>query len=221
MSDLPPRAAGAHRAQIDHLVVGARSLDDGRRWAEALLGCPPGAAGSHPTMGTVNVLWSLGPCYLEVIAIDPAAPHPGRPRWFGLDAADVQACLALRPRLLTWVARPGMPLADAVARSPVPVGRIERHHRGDLFWHLSVPADGRPPLGGAMPGLIEWPEGVAPPPTRLPPTGLGLSRLTLPAAPDLAQALQVLGLAGCAVLDPAAAGLSAEISTPRGGVVLD
>jgi hypothetical protein len=24
-------------------------------------------------------------CYLEIIATDPEAPAPGRPRWFGLD----------------------------------------------------------------------------------------------------------------------------------------
>ncbi|MCL5778868.1 VOC family protein [Limibaculum sp. FT325] len=204
---------------IDHIVVGARSLDEGRRWAEARLGAAPGGGGTHPTMGTVNLLWSLGSCYLEVIAIDPAAPHPGRLRWFGLDDPGVQARLAARPCLLTWVARPAMPLAEAA--SPVSPGRIERHHRGELFWHLTVPGDGRPPLGGAMPGLIAWPEGVSPPPERLPQCGLRLLRLTLPDAPGLAASLDALGLRHCVTLDAGAAGMHAEIATPRGAVVLD
>ncbi|MBK0398072.1 VOC family protein [Limibaculum sp. M0105] len=209
------------RGVIDHLVVGAASLEAGRRWADAVLGVAPGGSGAHPTMGTVNLLWNLGGAYLEVIAVDPGAPHPGRPRWFGLDDPGVQARIAQRPRLLTWVARPSQPLAEAAAASPVDPGPVERHHRGELFWHLTVARDGHPPLSGAMPSLIEWPEGVAPPPDRLPPCGLALRRLTLPDRPELAAALEVLGVRGCVTIDPGASGLSAVIGTPGGEVTLD
>ena len=49
-------------------------------------------------MGTHNRLASLGPTeFLEVIAVDPDAPLPERPRWFGLDRFDDA------PRLGTWM----------------------------------------------------------------------------------------------------------------------
>ena len=95
---------------IDHLVIGAASLEQGVAWCEATLGIPPGPGGVHPFMGTHNRLLRIdGPgfanSYLEIIAIDPAAPPPGRPRWFGLDDPAVQARLARGPQLLTAVAR--------------------------------------------------------------------------------------------------------------------
>ena len=50
-------------------------------------------------MGTHNLVLKLGDSlYLEVIARNPKAPQPGRPRWFGLDR---NRSTGLR----TWVAR--------------------------------------------------------------------------------------------------------------------
>jgi hypothetical protein len=209
------------RGAIDHIVVGASDLETGSAWVEARLGRMASGGGAHPLMGTHNALWRLGPCYIEVIAVDPSAPSPGRPRWFGLDDPEVVARLADGPRLLTWVARPAQPIAEAAALSPVAVGPVERHHRGDLHWFLTVPSDGHPPLGGAMPGLIEWPDGVAPPPERLPENDLRLARLTLPASEPLAAALAALGLDHLVTLDPDAAGPEAVIATGSGPVILD
>ena len=57
-------------------------------------------------MGTHNAVLSLGPrLYLEVIAVDPSLPAPGRPRWFDLDEPRMKAELAEGPVLATWVAR--------------------------------------------------------------------------------------------------------------------
>ena len=71
---------------FDHLVVGAPTLDEGASWLEARLCIPMSAGGKHETMGTHNALVGLGPgAYLEVMAIDPQAPAPGRARWFDLD----------------------------------------------------------------------------------------------------------------------------------------
>ena len=76
--------------RLDHLVVAAASLEQGAAWCEATLGVVPGPGGVHATMGTHNRLLRIATeafpdAYLEIIAIDPAAPAPGRPRWFGLD----------------------------------------------------------------------------------------------------------------------------------------
>ena len=58
---------------LDHIVIAAQSLDEGRAWAEAKLGVPPAGGGHHAAMGTHNALWGMGACYLEVIAVDPAS----------------------------------------------------------------------------------------------------------------------------------------------------
>src|SRR6478735_419898 len=71
--------------RIDHLVVAARTLDQGVQWCEATLGVTPGAGGEHPLMGTHNRLLRIATvqyprAYLEIIAIDPAAQTPSRRR---------------------------------------------------------------------------------------------------------------------------------------------
>uniref|UniRef100_UPI0039B8CB19 VOC family protein n=1 Tax=Albidovulum sp. TaxID=1872424 RepID=UPI0039B8CB19 len=86
------------KAAFDHLAVSAASLDYGARVVEAALGIGLESGGKHPFMGTHNRLLSLGPGeYLEVIAIDPEAPGPERPRWFRLDT------FTGPPRLTNWV----------------------------------------------------------------------------------------------------------------------
>ena len=89
-------------AIIDHLVIAADSLEQGSAWCLATLGVKPSGGGKHPLMGTHNRVMAISSesfpdCYLEVIAIDPDAPAPGWPRWFGLDEPEV--CEAVRESL--------------------------------------------------------------------------------------------------------------------------
>jgi len=81
---------------VDHLVVAARSLEEGVAWCETTLGVTPGPGGKHAFMGTHNRLLKIATeaypaAYLEIIAIDTDAPPPGRPRWFGLDTLELSA----------------------------------------------------------------------------------------------------------------------------------
>ena len=208
--------------RLDHIVIGSRGLSEGIAWAEGMFRAPPGGGGAHPLMGTHNALWRLGTvAYIEVIAVDPDAPEPGRPRWFGLDEPETLGRLAERPRLLAWVIRCDRPIAEAAARASVHLGPVERHRRGDLFWQLTVPANGVPPEGGAIPGLIEWPEDVAPPPERLPHAGLRLERLVVPGRPGVAEALASLNASDLATLGTVSDGLTAAIATTAGLVVID
>jgi hypothetical protein len=143
---------------------------------EAKLGVPAQGGGAHPAMGTCNALWRLGDAYLEMLAVDPHAPAPGRPRMYGLDLPDVQARMAEGPFLLAWVASTD-DLDAALAAAPFPIGAPVALSRGDLTWRLTVSADGRAPLGGAGPALIEWPKDVAHPVSRMSDAGLRLARL--------------------------------------------
>lgn len=184
-------------ATLDHLVIAAHDLDSGARWLEQQLGVPLVPGGVHAAMGTHNRLLKLAGgerLYLEVIAIDPAAPSPGRPRWFGLDDPALQARLAERPHLIHWVAR-----SDDLAREATPAhGEILSMQRGDFRWRITVPADGCLPDGGRQPTLVQW-DVPFHPAERLPASGCTLRALdtSIPGRP------------------------LATLETPRGSIALD
>ncbi len=139
-------------ATLDHLVVTAPNLKAGVQYVRDALGVTPELGGKHLRMGTHNCLLRLADTvYLEVIAVDPNAPYPDRPRWFGLDALGG----ASAPRLAAWVARTG-DIRQTVAHCSETVGIIEPMSRGDLHWLITVTEDGSLPLGGVAPILIEW-----------------------------------------------------------------
>ena len=198
--------------RLDHLAISAERLEDGVAAIEALLGVPMAGGGQHAAMGTHNRLLSLGDLYLEVIAVDPAAPPPGRPRWFDLDR------FAGSPRLTNWIVATD-DMGAALASGPTGWGRPMQLARGDYRWQMAVPDDGRLPHDNCAPALIQW-HGALHPANALPDHGLRLRQLTVrhPKAPALQAAL---GLADPRVaFATGPAGLTAEIDTPRGPVAL-
>ena len=214
-------------AAVDHLVIAAASLDDGVRWCEATLGVTPEPGGRHALMGTHNRLLDLSSadfprCYLEIIAIAPAAPPPGRARWFGLDEPALQQALAHDgPRLVHMVARTDnldMHRWGLVQQGHNP-GTTLAASRGALHWRIVVRDDGRLEAGGALPTLIEWAPGSAHPCDAMPVSGVTLRALTLRGL--RAGARDVLRLPRVHV-DPEASppGLSAVLHTPRGEIAL-
>ena len=214
--------------QVDHLVVGAASLDEGAAWCSATFGAEPAAGGTHALMGTHNRLLSIASpahprSYLEIIAIDPHAPPPQRTRWFDLDDEDVQARLARGPALLHWVARSTDLQADIAALAALGIDRGEllaaerASSQGLLRWRISVRADGRRIGRGALPTLIEW-AGPLHPAQALPDSGVALQRLSLSGLPAPARARLPAGVE-CDVGDAATA-LRASFASPRGRVEL-
>jgi hypothetical protein len=194
---------------LDHLVVTAPTLEAGAAWVEARLGVRPGPGGTHDRMGTHNLLLSLGPsAYLEVIAVNPAAPHPGRPRWFGLDELSATA----ESRLAAWVYR----TTDLEAIDPKP-GPIETMTRGSLTWRITVPPDGRLPFDGAGPLFIQW-QTDRPPSMTLPDAGCVLHRLDVihPEAGRILAGLAANGFRGPVLFAEGAPGLAATIRVPHG-----
>jgi hypothetical protein len=182
-------------AEIDHIVIGARTLEEGAAYVEQHLGVRPGKGGVHEGVGTHNLLLGLGKdCYLEVIAPDPDQPQPAQPRPFDLDNPAVRTMLEAEPRLLAWVAR--TPALDAV------VTRLGTHHageiramkRGRLAWRIASPPQNQD-MGNLIPSLIQWEEGKGAAP-KLPDSGIRLVSLEAehPEVEALRNALAVRGL---------------------------
>lgn len=197
------------KAVFDHLVISAASLTEGALAIEAALGVPLEPGGKHPFMGTHNWLLSLGPEeYLEVIAIDPAAPKPDRPRWFRLDR------FSGPPRVTNWVLRTAG-LDSALAAAPVGAGRPVELERGPYRWRMGVPEDGCLPFDGAFPALIEW-QGERHPAPALPDRGCRLCRLEIahPRGDLLRAAIPLSDPRITVVAGPKA--IRAEIDTPHG-----
>ncbi len=138
----------ARPLKLDHLVIAARTLDEGTAYVADTLGIEPAGGGAHPLMRTHNRLFGLrGGAYLEVIAIDPDAPVPSsapRPRLFALDEPAMQQRLAQGPALVHWVARVEPPRHLDIWRRQYPqrIAPVARMSRGDWRWSLTVPADG-------------------------------------------------------------------------------
>ncbi len=186
---------GSPVAHLDHLVFAAGDLASGTAWLEDQLGLELLPGGEHAYFGTHNTLLGFLNGYLELIAINPAAPAPAAPRWFGLDTPEMQARLAKGPALIHWVASVHH-LDTALRHSPEAHGEALALSRGSNRWQLSVPPDGALPLGGVLPSLIQW-ESLSPA-SRLQDTGVALTRLGL-STPDpdrLSTALDVLGFVG-------------------------
>jgi Glyoxalase-like domain len=164
------------RADLDHLVVAAATLEQGENYVESLLGVRPQRGGRHVAMGTHNSVLRLGPrSYIEVIAIDPEGAAPTCPRWFALDSEALRARLAEAPRLIHWVARTDD--IDAARRAcPIDPGDVQLMKRGTLAWRITIPADGHLPGAGILPTLIQWSDERHPTDT-MPESGIRVAAL--------------------------------------------
>ncbi len=197
--------------ELDHLALAAETLEEGVAHVEERLGVRLGPGGRHALMGTHNALLGLGDIYFEVIATDPAAPPPGRPRWFALDD------FAGPPRITNWIVRTD-DLAAARAAAPDGIGVPIDLARGDLGWRMLVPDDGRLPFEGLFPAIIRW-QGTAHPARMLAESRCRLRRLELvhPEAEALRAALDgLLADERIAITSGPAPAIGAEFDTPGG-----
>ena len=142
--------------QLDHISIIAPSLEEGVAHVRACLDIDVPFGRIHEDMGTHNHLLRLGESvYLEIIAINPGATRPAHPRWFGLDDQNAaRAAWESGLRLRGWVARTND--IDAVlSRHERLLGKKTQLSRGGSYYFFSIPADGRLPLGGVAPSVID------------------------------------------------------------------
>lgn len=227
--------------QIDHLVIVAKSLDQGVQWCEDTLGITPGPGGEHTLYGTHNRLFKVASpanpmAYVEIIAIDPAAVRPKRAcptRWFDMDDPALQKAVAKEPRLVHFVVNtPDIRAArmairmQGIDRGPA-ISASRRTNRGTLNWQISVRADGQRLFDGCMPTLIQWGKPEATDPLKLHPrntltrSGVTLQSLEVihPSAAKLQAAYDAIELNRVTVTEGPAC-LKATLQTPKGLIVL-
>jgi hypothetical protein len=222
----------AHPLELDHLVIAARTLEEGERFIAGKLGIEMTGGGAHPLMRTHNRLLNLwGGAYLEVIAVDPDAAviETPRPRLFALDDPAQRKRLEAGPQLVHWVVRVNRPklLARWQAQYPERIPAVVPMTRGAYTWDLTVPVDGTFPAwqgagDGLLPSLIQW-DTPQHPSASLPETGIALKSLTgfHPRAHLISEQLAWLGASHLMQVEVTAGPpvLVAEFELPDGSIV--
>ena len=205
-------------ADVDHIMWGARSLDEGIAFIEAKTGVKAVFGGVHPNRGTRNALVSLGKGqYLEILSLDPAQPGVR-------DVRTTQLEQLTAPRILTWAAGTrDIELLDNRLRaagfetSGVIPGSRAKPDGTTLKWRsLSV--------GGhdndLVPFVIEW-DRASTHPSADSPAGCTIKALRLehPDPAKIDRFLEAMGLRVRAARG-ARPKITALLSTPRGDVEL-
>lgn len=187
-----PQSTGT-KAQLDHLVVAIRSLDEGIAQFERLTGVKAGVGGKHPGRGTENALISFGAGrYLEIIA--PQAGVTPQPPDQMMRTVD-------RLRIINWAIRvPDVARATATLEAagfpttPVQPGSRVTPSGETLEWSTFGLKD---PSMAVAPFFINWSAATRHPSTTA-PSGCTLVSLTIrdPGSDRLSTALGGLGVDG-------------------------
>ena len=207
---------------LDHLLIGAPSLDLGIKWLLDRTGVRASLGGSHPGLGTWNALVSLGPQqYVEIIAPDPEQPSVETFYISGLRNFE-------EPRVASWAARTTQIRTRFPARTPQGFscdrprgGSRVRLDGSRLEWALAFPLQvdhGR--FDGLLPFFIDWQDTTTHPGAAAPP-GLSLRSFSLhhPNGEALRAALRALDLD--AQVEPGKhPSIHVSLDTPRGIITL-
>ena len=198
---------------VDHIMWGARNLDEGIAFIEAKTEVKAVFGGVHPKRGTRNALLSLGRRqYLEIISLDPAQKGVRDER-----AAQLEQLTT--PRILTWAAATrNIEVLDTRVRaagfqtSGIAPGSRQKPDGTLLRWKtLAVAGE-----SDIVPFAIEW-DAASTHPSADSPAGCTIRELRLE-HPDSATINRVLEAMGLRVRasQGARARITALLSTPKG-----
>jgi Glyoxalase-like domain len=199
--------------KLDHIVVGAATLEQGVEYVQTILGVEPYGGGKHLKQGTHNKVLRLGDdIYLEVIAPDPTSDI--RPKWFGLGDEGMLESLQKNPRLITYVAQTDN-IDKLLKQTNYPL-TVQATQRDTLRWQFGFTADGNLLSDGLLPHLIQWESNH--PTQAMKEVGCSLVRLQgfHPEPAVIQQTLQTLGFSDMTVQYNTVPKLQALIQTPRG-----
>ena len=143
--------------KLDHIVFGARSLEEGTNFIEKKLGIKLSEVGYHDFMGTHNRVVKVDKdIYLEVIAIDPSSKSPNENRWFNLDNPILQKKLEYSPQMIGYVIETKD--KEILKHFCAPI----KASRGNYKWNFAMPSlesnlfNKELIENGIIPSLINW-----------------------------------------------------------------
>ena len=143
--------------KLDHIVFGARSLEEGTNFIEKKLGIKLSEVGYHDFMGTHNRVVKVDKdVYLEVIAIDPSSKSPNENRWFNLDNPILQKKLEYSPQMIGYVIETKDKEMLKHFCTPIEASR------GNYKWNFAMPSlesnffNKELIENGIIPSLINW-----------------------------------------------------------------
>jgi hypothetical protein len=196
---------------FDHLVYATPDVDATAQELTDALGIAPAPGGSHPGMGTHNLLYGMGDGrYFELIG--PDETQDAAPRWFGIGALT-------RPRLVGWAIRAeriDFVVAGARERGYDPGDPVAMSRQGDagqLTWRLTMPKD------TLVPFLIDWGDTPHPSTRNLPLVSLESFAGEHPEPTVLRETLDTLGV-GLTLRRAAQTRLTATLRGPAGQLEL-
>jgi hypothetical protein len=143
--------------KLDHIVFGARSLEEGTNFIEKKLDIKLSEVGYHDFMGTHNRVVKVDKdIYLEVIAIDPSSKSPNENRWFNLDNPTLQKKLEHSPQMIGYVIETKD--KEILKHFCTPI----KASRGNYKWNFAMPSlesnffNKELIENGIIPSLINW-----------------------------------------------------------------
>ena len=143
--------------KLDHIVFGARSLEEGTNFIEKKLDIKLSEVGYHDFMGTHNRVVKVDKdVYLEVIAIDPSSKSPNENRWFNLDNPILQKKLEYSPQMIGYVIETKDKEMLKHFCTPIEASR------GNYKWNFAMPSlesnffNKELIENGIIPSLINW-----------------------------------------------------------------
>ena len=143
--------------KLDHLVIGAVTLEEGTEFVEDILQTKLSDIGYHKDMGTHNRTIKINnEVYLEVVAIDPKTKDLKNKKWFNLDNPNLQFKLKKSPQIIGYVIE---------NNNKIPFKYYDpffKASRANYRWQFAMPSYNNNNLDieiietGIIPSIISW-----------------------------------------------------------------